>query len=204
MWNRRLAIATTRLLLTWSRAYILSGVPYKLCWVFGDLVSQKRSVRSHEPVMRLSEVKKTQHFQCWSNVEKKKVFSLVERTKVMDEMLSSCMPRLVTLSVDKSNLLELRIPWTLNYENITKVDVLFDNSIQTTTEGMCCICRERTSKNGCTMIKLGLGFGFLAPTVVNLIESHSLYTCINFVRDFVALDFGSPHPKQKPTVDVDS
>ena len=37
-----------------SEAYIPSGVPCELRCVFGDLESQKRSVRSHEPVIRLS------------------------------------------------------------------------------------------------------------------------------------------------------
>ena len=75
--------------------------PMQALLVLGDLEPQKQIVQSHEPVTRLSR---------WllkvnvSGEEKKKGIVPVERTKVMEEMLSLCMWRPFTLSVVEFNL----------------------------------------------------------------------------------------------------
>ena len=177
MWNRRLAIATTRLLLTWSKAYILSGVPCELCCVFGDLESQKRSVRSHDPVIRLSKAK----FQYVSlhlkksryiSKEKEEFYLLSERKswkKYCRRASRECLLFQLSSPIWRDQTLE-------GYLNPLqkRIDVLFDNSIQSTTKSVCSIRRKWTCKNGCTMVELGLCFGFLAITIVNVIESYSL------------------------------
>lgn len=56
MWKSRLAIATTRVLLTRSMWYIRSGVSWEACWGFSARESNTRIVLSHEPEMSASQV----------------------------------------------------------------------------------------------------------------------------------------------------